>query len=89
MIDTSEKLLRFLDPRVENLKASPGVIISKRSSSASNQKIKVTPDLSGLALTITHNRTIQKLKIFTNEPDLIQLYIKDFCNDNDIQLIVS
>ena len=86
LIDTAQKLLVFLDLKVEKLKASPGIIISKRSATARNQKIKIKTVQSGLDLTITHNATIQKLRIFTNKPELLITYIKDFADSENIQI---
>lgn len=86
LIDTAQKLLRFLDLRTDNLKASPGIIISKRSAGARNHKIKIKTVQSGLDLTVTQNATIQKLRIFTNQPELLITYITDFADSENIQI---
>ena len=85
LIDLATKLVKYLDKKVVDLKVSPGIIISKRSATARNQKVKITQSISGLDLTVTQNATIQKLRIFNSSPEPIVAHIKKFCQDNDIQ----
>lgn len=85
LINLSKDLLYFLDGKVFDLKVSPGIIISKRSATARNQKIKVLESISGLDTTVTQNSTVQKLRVYTSDQALLISYIKDFCQNTNTQ----
>lgn len=89
LIKLAEKLLRWLDRSHPELKVSPGIIISRRSSRSRNQKIKMIATETGLLITITDNSTIQELRIFSNDTEGIITTIESFGDKNKINIQVT
>ena len=87
LIDLSQELIQYLDRFLPELKISPGIIISKRSATARNHKIKLNSRNFGFEASVTQNATIQKLRIYSKQQLLIQSLVQDFCNDNNVQFI--
>jgi hypothetical protein len=89
LITSAAKLVNYLDKLPISIKLSPGIIISKRSASKRNQKLKVCHTSYGLDATLTHNATIQKLRFYTSQQLLVQNYLEQFCQDQNIDFFAT